>query len=116
VHKSIVVSARMDHESLNLRDPEPRALGRLADLVEVVVSHLETTSDQPAPGAVAECNAALEVCLEARRDAPGRGSVRAARDELRRLARLLKVVEHPDSVLVLRQIRRVLGRFDSCGA
>jgi len=101
---------------MNLRDREPSGLGRLADLVEDVVTHLETTADQPAPGAVAECNAALEVCLEARREAPGRGSVGAARDELRRLARLLKVVEQQDSVLVLRQIRRVLGRFDSCGA
>ena len=110
------VSAHTDHESLNLRDPEPRALGRLADLVEGVVSQLEIRADQLAPGAVAECNAALEICLEARREAPGRGSVVAARDELRRLARLLKVVEHQDSVLVLRQIRRVLGRFDSCGA
>ena len=96
---------------MNSRDPEPRALGRLADLVEDVVTYLETTADHPTPGAVAECNAALEVCLEARREVPGRGSVLAARDELRRLARLLK-----DSVLVLRQIRRVLGRFDSCGA
>jgi hypothetical protein len=102
----VVVSAHQDHAPL----------GRLADLVEDVVTHLETTADQPLPGAVAECNAALEMCLEARREAPGRGSTVAARDELRRLARLLKVVEQPDSVLVLRQIRRVLGRFDSCGA
>ena len=98
------------------QDPEPRVLGQLADLVEGVVTHLETNADQPLPGAVAECNAVLETCLEARREAPGRGSTAAARDELRRLARLLKVVEPPDSVLVLRQIRRVLGRFDSCAA
>ncbi len=123
----MVVSAHRDQAPLpkatppssattNLRDPEPRALGRLADLVETVVTHLETTADQPLPGAVAECNAALEICLEARREGPNRGSTVAARDELRRLARLLKVVEHPDAVLVLRQIRRVLGRFDSCRA
>jgi hypothetical protein len=102
----VVVSAHQDHAPL----------GRLADLVEGVVTHLERTADQPLPGAVAECNAVLESCLEARRDAPGRGSTVTARDELRRLARLLKVVEQPDSVLVLRQIRRVLGRFDACGA
>src|ERR1041384_4136485 len=65
-------------------DQEPRALGQLADLVEGVVTHLETTADQPMPGAVAECNAVLETCLEARREAPGRGSTVAAREELRR--------------------------------
>jgi hypothetical protein len=95
---------------------DPATLGRLADLVDSVVTHLETTADQPLPGAVAECNAALETCLEARREVPSRGSTVAARDELRRLARLLKIVEPPDSVLVLRQIRRILGRFDSCAA
>lgn len=111
-----IVSAYQDPVPLPMTDPEPRVLGQLADLVEGVVTHLETTADQPMPGAVAECNAVLETCLEARREAPGRGSTVAAREELRRLARLLKVVEPPDSVLVLRQIRRVLGRFDASAA
>src|SRR4029078_12095314 len=96
-----VVSAHQDPAMLPV-------LGQLADLVEGVVTHLETTSDQPLPGAVAECNAVLETCLEARREAPNRGSTVAARDELRRLARLLQGVEPPASVALPRQQRRDL--------
>jgi hypothetical protein len=80
-----------------------------------VVARLETpVVDEPIGGIVAECNAALEVCLELQRDVGDRDDlVATARDDLKRLARLLLVVERADVPFVMRQIRRVLGRFDT---
>lgn len=81
-----------------------------------MVSRLEApVGDDPDGGLIPECNAALEACLETMR-AVGDGDNRArtARDDLKRLSRLLKLVDGPDVPFVLRQIRRVLGRFDAC--
>jgi len=51
------------------RGPENRAIGRLASLVGNVVTNLEAPSlHEPLSKVVAECNAALEGCLEAQRD------------------------------------------------
>ena len=97
---------------------ENRAIGRLASLVYNVVANLEAPSFQePLNKVVAECNAALEACLEAQRDfCDHDGSVMTAADELERLARLLLVVDHTDQVIIMRQIRRILGRFDVADA
>jgi len=59
----------------------------------------------------------VEACLELLRDAGERDAlVRKAIDDLKRLARLLKlVVDGSDIAFFLREIRRVLGRFDACG-
>ena len=100
-----------------LRGPEHRAIGRLASLIGEVVACLEAPGvpgfDEPLGVAVAECNAALEVCLELQRDVGDRDDLLAtARDDLKRLARLLTVVDRADVPFVMRQIRRVLGRFD----
>jgi len=55
----------------------------------------------------------LEGCLQAQREAARRDeSMTGAKDELRRLARLLTTVDRADLAIVLRQIRRVLGRLD----
>jgi hypothetical protein len=89
---------------------------RLASLVDDVVGRLDAPAgNDPAGGLVPECNAALEACLEMMRDA-GDDDHRewTARDDLERLARLLRLVEGPEVPFVLRQIRRVLGRFDAC--
>jgi hypothetical protein len=121
----VAVSAHQHHgtpastssSTTGLRGPEHRAIGRLADLVGEIVTRLERQGDDPPLyGAVAECNAALEVCLEAQRESRVRESVVTAPDELKRLARLLTMVEVADAVIVMRQIRRVLGRFDVCDA
>jgi hypothetical protein len=100
-----------------VRGPEPRpapAIGELASLVAGVASQLGR--DRP-PAMLAECTELLDSCLAAQRDA-GRahrdGSPQATRDELARLARMLTAVDPADVALVLRQIRRVLGRFDAC--
>jgi len=94
------------------RGPEPRALGRLASLVIDVATELEAPLAR-APAVIAECTAVLEGCLEAQRDAGGRDeSMMTTKDELKRLARLLGVVDRADLAIVLRQIRRVLGRLD----
>lgn len=92
-------------------------IGRLASLVEDVAARLEAPDGGGlAGGLVPECNAALETCLELLRDPGDRDNlVRTARDDLRRLARLLKLVDGADVAFVMRQIRRVLGRFDACG-
>jgi len=104
--------------NLNLRGLENRAIGRLASLVGNVVTNLETPSvHEPLSKVVAECNAALEVCLEAQRDFGDRDeATMTASDELKRLARLLMVVDRTDVVIIMRQIRRVLGRFDTADA
>jgi hypothetical protein len=126
---SAVVSAQQQHTSLaavatspnslsaTVRGPEHRAIGRLISLVGDVVARLETPAGEPLGGLVGECNAALEVCLELQRDVGDRDElVTTARDDLKRLARLLTVVDRADVPFVMRQIRRVLGRFDTCGA
>ena len=104
--------------TVSLRGPENRAIGRLASLVGNVVATLETPSfHEPLSKVVAECNAALENCLEAQRDSRERDeSAMASADELKRLARLLMIVDRSDAVIIMRQIRRVLGRFDSVDA
>jgi hypothetical protein len=121
------VNAQQQHTSLaavatssssltaTLRGPEHRAIGRLASLVGDVVACLEApAADLALEGTVAECNAALEVCLELQRDLSDRDDlVSTARDDLKRLARLLTVVDRADVPFVMRQIRRVLGRFDT---
>jgi hypothetical protein len=101
--------------NVSLRGPENRAIGRLASLVGNVVTNLEEPSmHEPLSKVVAECNAALEGCLEAQRDFGDRDdAVMTASDELKRLARLLMVVDRTDVVIIMRQIRRVLGRFDA---
>jgi hypothetical protein len=93
------------------------AIARLASLVDDMVVRLEASvEDGTAMALVPECNAALEDCLEVLRDAGDRDSqVRAARTDLRRLSRLLKLVGGPDVPFVLRQILRVLDRIDRCG-
>jgi len=65
---------------------------------------------------VAECNAALEGCLEAQRDGRDRDDRETTATDLKRLLGLLAVADRADMVFVMRQIRRVLGRFDVCGA
>jgi hypothetical protein len=87
-------------------------------LVGDVVTRLENpAADEPLGGIVAECNSALEVCLELQRDPGDRDDLMTmARDDLKRLARLLTVVDRADVPFVMRQIRRVLGRFDTCAA
>ena len=98
---------------------EQRAVGRLAALVGTIVNHLES-ADEPAAalgeqrrGAVAECTSALERYLEMQRDVVDfEDRATSAADDLRRLARLLTVVERPEVPMVMRQIRRVLGRLD----
>ena len=113
------------HESLAVKSPTgthqeteqyPITRMRLASLVDDVIFRLEAPSGNDlAGGLIPECNAALEACLEMMRDAgDGDDRARTARDDLKRLARLLKLVDGPDVPFVLRQIRRVLGRFDAC--
>jgi len=94
---------------------EHLAIGRLAALVEDVVIRLETPAAHRPPGElIPECNAALEACLELlREDGDGDDRVRTALDDLKRLGRLLKLVDGADVSFVMRQIRRVLGRFDA---
>ncbi len=115
-----LVSAQQARLFLAPADSSTRtpAVGQLAELVGDVVSRLEPAArGQPLHRAVAACNAALEGCLEAQRDDRDREDREdTARDDLARLARLLTVVDRADVAFVMRQIRRVLGRFDACGA
>lgn len=99
---------------------EQRAFRSLASLVDDVAVRLETSARNELPGGlIFECNAALEACLEHLRDVSQGddrvATVRTARDDLKRLSRLLRVVDTADVPFVMRQIRRVLGRFDACG-
>lgn len=98
-----------------LPEPEHRAIERLVALVADVVSRLETPTGHVPPGElIPECNAALEACLEFLRDVGDRDDLtRTATDDLKRLGRLLKLVDDADVPFVMRQIRRVLGRFDA---
>jgi hypothetical protein len=100
--------------SLPARSPDLRTLGRLASLVHEVANQVEPPrAREPLPAVIAECAEVLEGCLQAQRDAVGRDeSMMTTKDELARLARLLTVVDRADLGIVLRQIRRVLGRFD----
>lgn len=78
-----------------------------------MISRLETPAGHPPPGEfVPECNAALEACLEVLRDIGDRDDLtRKARSDLKRLSRLLKLVDDVDVLFVIRQIRRVVGRL-----
>ena len=102
--------------TMPVRGSENPALGRLASLVGNVVANVESpSSHEPLGKVVAECNAALEVCLEAHRGFCDRDeSVMTAAEELKWLARLLTSFDGTDSVIIImRRIRRVLGRFDT---
>lgn len=101
-----------------------RPLGRLASLIGDVLQRIDPSgsadrrvvdgsADAPLSAAVAECNSAIEVCLELQRDVDDRDDlVATAAEDLRRLARLLVTVDRADAPFVMRQIRRVLGRLD----
>ena len=106
----------LDSPTGTLQTAEHRAIRCLAVLVEEVVVRLETPARHESPvELIPECNAALEACLEHLRDlGDGDNRVGTARDDLRRLSRLLKLVDDADVPFVMRQIRRVLGRFDAC--
>ena len=94
------------------------AIAALASLVDDAADRLDASRDAAlAARLVPECHAAVEACLELLRDAGERDAlVRKAIDDLKRLARLLKlVVDGSDIAFFLREIRRVLGRFDACG-
>lgn len=82
--------------------------------VRDVIRHLEGAGVDELQGAVARCNASIESCLETERERRDRDvSLGTAKDELKRLASLLTKVDLADVVMVMRQIRVVLGRFDS---
>jgi hypothetical protein len=81
--------------------------------VRDVIRHLDAPGE-PLRGAVARCNASLEHCLEDRRALRDiEATAATAKDELKRLAGLLARVDPADAGMVMRQIRRVLGRFDA---
>lgn len=82
----------------------------LASLVAALADNLDAPE---ADGAVAECNRVLERYLdEQRADREQRQGRGATSGELKRLGELLTTVDRADVGPVLRQIRRVLGRFD----
>jgi hypothetical protein len=80
--------------------------------VRDVIRHLEAAGE-PLHGAVARCNASIEHCLESERDRDRDATLASATDELKRLSGLLTKVDPAELPMVLRQIRRVLGRFDA---
>jgi hypothetical protein len=95
------------------RDPEPGIAELIRDVREVIRLLEGPAAHEPLRGVVEKCNASLEHCLESGREKRERdASAGTARDDLKRLAGLLGRVEPADTVMVLRQIRRVLGRFD----
>jgi hypothetical protein len=90
-------------------------------LVRDVVARLEASEIDPRLDvAIAECNTALEVCLELQREVADHedreDGMARAKDDLERLGRLLVSVDRADAAFIMRQIRRVLGRFDLRGA
>jgi len=93
------------------------AIAALASLVDDAVGLLEARREAGAAARIVPaCHAAVEACLELLRDAGERDDrVRKAIDDLKRLAKLLKLIEGPEVAFFLREIRRVLGRFDACG-
>jgi hypothetical protein len=98
------------------RGAEDAAIGQLAALMIDVAAQFDPQRPRPQPDMVAECNAVIEGCLEVHRPSDREASLVAAKDELRRLAKLLTIVDIADVAMVLRQIRRVLGRFDALAA
>ena len=82
-----------------------------------MVSRLERQAEHLSAGEfIPECNAVLEACLEFLSDVGDRDDlVPTAIDDLNRLGRILKLVENANVPFVTRQLRRVLGRFDTCG-
>jgi hypothetical protein len=90
--------------------PPPAALVGLAALIDGVVCCLDGASAEPLDAAIARCNAALESGLEAARVRTGAPAT--VQDELRELA-LLLVADVADATVVMRRIRRVLGRLDA---
>jgi hypothetical protein len=92
-------------------DPgDARRLTSLADLVDEVAAALDRPGDEPLRTAMARCTTELESYLEAARAREPRPG--SARDELRGLAGQLRS-DRPDATLVVRRIRRVLGRIDA---
>jgi hypothetical protein len=84
------------------------------DVIRNLEAHGAPGVRGPLQGAVARCNASLEHCLETERERRDReASVNTAKEELKRLAVLLAKVEPADAVIVMRQMRRVLARFDT---
>jgi hypothetical protein len=92
-------------------DPaDARRLTSLADLVDEVAAALDQPGDEPLREAMARCTSELEAYLEVQRAREPR--VGGAQDELRGLAGQLRS-DRPDATLVVRRIRRVLGRVDA---
>ncbi|HEX8115056.1 MAG TPA: hypothetical protein VF516_45320 [Kofleriaceae bacterium] len=114
----IEAGARRERSHPALRPPgshtpdpdDARRLTSLADLVDEVVACLDQPDGEPLRAAMARCNTELESYLEAQRAREPRFG--GAQDELRGLARQLRS-DRPDATLVVRQIRRVLGRVDA---
>ncbi|HEX7837684.1 MAG TPA: hypothetical protein VF469_09490 [Kofleriaceae bacterium] len=81
-----------------------------------MITRLEAPAVEPLPEVIGRCNAALEGYLETQRtgeDGDDMDPAVAARNELPRLLRLLRLVDRADAPLVVRAIRRVLARFDA---
>lgn len=112
-----IVASGLGSSTGTWQGPEHRAIVRLSSLVEDAAARFETLDGDEPPGRlVLECNAALEACLALLRDmGDGDDLVVTTRDDLRRLGRLLRLVDGADVSFVMRQVRRVLGRFDARG-
>jgi hypothetical protein len=92
-------------------DPaDARRLTSLADLVDEVADALDQPGDEPLRTAMARCTTELEAYLEAHRAREPGGS--DAQEELHGLAGQLRA-DRSDATLVVRRIRRVLGRVDA---
>lgn len=117
VHASDSLRRERSQPALKLPplDPEARTHAPLATLVGEVAACLGGSSDGALAAAVERCNAALETALEGQRPVPRAEDPAALREELRGLARLLVAADRGDAPLVMRQIRRVLGRLDALG-
>jgi hypothetical protein len=78
------------------------------------IDRLHTPSRcRPPRGLLSECNAALEACLELLRvRGDGDDLLSAVADDVERLHRRLNEADGADVPVILRQIRRVLGRLD----